>query len=179
MRAKEPKGLTLIELMVALAIAALLTTAVLGVTGRLLRAEVLNRRAAAGLSRTSGLEYLLEMDLLHAQRFRCRDNGFELQSVAALRAEDLETAHLGSLVRYEVREIAGRSWLVRTQQSVAAGDFTRLVCSGVKAVSLRPAKGERAVRSSRRWRPVPERVIVTATFADGDRRELSLCFYTR
>jgi prepilin-type N-terminal cleavage/methylation domain-containing protein len=175
---RHPKGLTLIELTATVAITGMLVAAALSVATRLSRADAIsNRRHEKSVSRSS-LENLLATDIIHAVQYRNASNGAEMRLRSRLDAGSLELEHLRSTVRFEVRQIAGRWWLLRIQKTPDRPDLIELVLPGVSAVSLKPAKADVAVASDD-WQEMPEVVVFKVEFAEGGRGPVVLTFSTR
>jgi hypothetical protein len=74
-------------------------------------------------------------------------------------------------VRYEVRGVAGRCWLVRRQQTGIDQPQTELVCPDIEAIGMweAPTRGAQAPIGPL-WRDVPCRAVVTIKPAGGDGR---------
>lgn len=153
---RHRKGLTLIELIVALALAATLAVGALTVTVNLRRSQM--RWSRSGGDGRSALRELLAADLLHADAARRIAGGFELRCRAALDPRTMKIHHLPAVIKYSVREVDGKYWLLRSQISESAGDFSELVCQGVRSITMesleaRPAAG--------RWRALDETATVS------------------
>lgn len=166
----QGKGLTLVELLVALAVASLLAFAALRATTALWRSQAAAEPLTAQQDNLAGLDRLLAAELIHADRYRNVPGGFELQSRAELEEKTLDRRHLPSLVRYEVRTVGQSSWLVRTQTRDQAGKPTvELVYPDVTAVSLHPAGS--VEKPLPQWQAVPEHAGVTVDVAGQQKRE--------
>ncbi|MBE3070514.1 MAG: prepilin-type N-terminal cleavage/methylation domain-containing protein, partial [Planctomycetes bacterium] len=108
------RGLTLVELLSGLAIAAMLAAAALGVTTALARSELALRRAQAGPETLgAALKALLEMDLVHAHHWRAVEGGFALQTTARLTGPTLRLEHVPAEVTYRVVRAGDSAYLVR------------------------------------------------------------------
>ncbi len=153
-------GLTLVELLAALAIGALLAAAALSVTTTLARTEAVARRAHESAALEASLGRLLAADLLNAARFRETAEGFEVEALNALAADDLSPAHLPAVVTYEVDEVAGRPCLLRCQASEFEPPLVELVAANVRAVRIEPVGSDpKAAKDG--WRAVERAVLVT------------------
>lgn len=180
---RRPRAMTLIELVLALAIASMVSLAAMGVVVNLSRSREVQRREADAVTARQQLEGLMEADLQHAERYRLTKAGIEFQSAALIDPETLETRHLDCTIAYQVIEIGLDSWLVRRQQSVGQDAFTELVCEGVIGIGLasRDDNGvspdvasPRNARSD--WAAVPRRLdlVVEMESAEQPRIELTL-----
>ncbi len=163
MRKSRPSGLTLVELLAALAVSALLASAALAVVVALPRSKAaargLEERASQGVSWSS----LLAADISHARLCRVVPGGFEVRVHSALDPRTLEICHLDATVAWRVRCIKGTPWLVRTQRSTDGRSFSDLVAPGVSAINVAAAKGD-APPDAEGWRVIPEALAVTARF---------------
>ncbi len=161
-RTNGRKALTLVELMAALAIASMLMVAAMRATVGISRSQRLIHRQTDPAVRT-GIEDLLRVDLLHAQRYRRTSEGFEMQTTASLNPRTYELEHIRSTVTYEVKRIATRSVLVRRQEPEATGKgFSELVCLSVRGITVK-AEGSSEGRLGL-WKPIPQAAIVTIGF---------------
>jgi len=141
---------------VALALAAVLMTAALGVLMDLSRSEA----AVTGAARTGQLEdrlhRLFAHDLAHATTCRRMPDGFALHTASAFEGTDMARRHLTCKIVYEVRRIADRNWLVRSQEGPDGVRLDELVCADVRSVELGPAGSV-----AEKWKPVPDEVVIT------------------
>jgi len=164
-------GLTLIELVTAVAITALLLTGAMAAVGNLARSEERVRAAEARRPDTTLLATLLVGDVVHADRHRRagpKDTGLELQTHLALRARDMEAEHIRSTVRYEVRQLASRPWLVRVQETGLAKPRGELAAPGITAITLAEAGAKEDKPLAGQWQDVADRSVVTLTRDDGE-----------
>ena len=129
-------GLTLTELMVALALTGLLAAAALRIAGGLLRGTLSHQDPVPADQVQESVRDLLVMDIVHADRYLPSTKGLELMTRARLSADTLELRHLPTQVSYGTVEIGGRSWLRRTQQMPSGDRRTDLVCSGVRGIAM-------------------------------------------
>ena len=164
-------GLTLIELVTAVAITGLLLAGAMAALGGLARSERLRRAADARRPDATLLATLLEADVVHAEQYRRTgraDQALELRTRLALRAGDMEAEHIRSTVRYEVRQLAGAPWLLRTQETGFAKPRTELVAPGITAVKLAEAGTDGKDPPAGEWLDVPDRSVVTLMQAEGE-----------
>jgi len=164
-------GLTLIELVAAIAITGMLMTGALVAVGNLARSEKRIEAAEPAASRLAGLDVILTADLLHASEYSVDAKGqwLEIRTQASLAASDMELEHLKSEVRYEVRRIDGRCWLVRRQQTGIDQPLAELVCPDIESISIQDtsAKGAQGP-SGPLWKEVSHQSVVTIKPADGN-----------
>ena len=153
------RGLTLVELLAATAIAALVLSAVMGVLANLSRVEAVGARVSREASLEERLQELLARDVELADGCRATSTGLSLRGRSALDPGTLEVRHLASVVSYEVRRLAGKDWLVRVQDAAGRPRLTELVCPGVRSVSLNASAA-----GPGKWQPVPGRLVVAAAF---------------
>ena len=135
---RHRRGFTLIEIMVALAIAAMLSMAAMAVVANLARSQAASKRTEGAAFMKTGLRRLLATDVDHADRYRVLPNGIELHSRAAIDPASLEVRHFESVIGYKTIELGADVWLVREQQSEMSGMLTELASKGVKTISIEP-----------------------------------------
>jgi len=129
-------GFTLIELVIALAITALVCLGALSATAALARSgDALQRRSRTADFREA-LGPLLRHDLQHARRLAAAGDGIELNVSSALDPASLTVDHVPATVRYEIRHHGQSTWLVRRQTSPLVPDSTALVCPGVNSLTM-------------------------------------------
>ncbi|MCK4601613.1 MAG: prepilin-type N-terminal cleavage/methylation domain-containing protein [Phycisphaerae bacterium] len=150
-------GMTLIELLAALAIASMLAIAALAVATNLSRAEAIGRRQEQAGSIRDQLRHLLAADVAHARRARAAEGGFELQTRCRLAPETLELGHAACVVRYQVASVGGSSWLLRRQRDPDGASLTELVCGDANSIRL-VVDGKPAARQ---WKALPFDVPVS------------------
>jgi prepilin-type N-terminal cleavage/methylation domain-containing protein len=166
------KGMTLIEVMLTLAIVSILTVAALRVTVNISRAHGLERAQDSALTLESRLDELLRMDVVHADGCRQLDDGFELRSLSAIDYDSLRLAHLPVTIKYEIRQIAGLSWLVRRQR-YQGKMFNELVCSGVYEVSLNSSG------TGDKFNDMPREAIIIVKFEEKNNPPLTFTYHTK
>jgi len=132
------RGFTLVEMLAASAMAALLLVTVLVVISSLGR----ERRAMAERSKVQtppDLTEIIRWDLVNARSIGTVRGVVTLSGFGTLDPDSLApTPHRPVEVVYEVRRAAGKSWLVRRQRAPDNFDLssTELVCSGVAGLSI-------------------------------------------
>jgi len=177
MRLRRSEGLTLVEMLAALAISAALAAAAMGAAAHLSRS---GRMLEAGRDRAAletGLERLLAGDVRNADRWAVLGDGIALRTTARLDPKDLEMRHLPSEVSYRIRRIAGHGWLTKRQRSANAPDHVELVCRGASRIRL-ICDGEEQ-ENSRKWRAMPARLEIIVTLDDPDRSKLRFAYTLR
>jgi len=158
-------GLTLVELLASLTIAAMLMVTALTATVSMARSEgVLRRETEAERAEGPVLEALLEADLLHAHHWQPVPEGFTIQTTAYLAPRTLRLEHVPSTVTYRVETVNEQSCLVRVQEVSADPPWGEVVAVGVSHAALVPAKDIRA--NAYGWKPLPVACEVRLTFAE-------------
>jgi len=109
-------GLTLTEMLLALAIASLLLVTTLRVITAASRSSAASRAADEHAPSRTQLKILLRMDILHADSYRQTTDGIEMKLRSSLDKKTLGLKHEPSIVAYRVLKIDGRNWLIRTQR---------------------------------------------------------------
>ncbi len=169
---KARRGLTLAELMAALAIGALLVTASIAVMGNLSRSWAGQKTQRDSAFVLSPLESLLRADLLHARKYHTTADGFAIQTMASLDAK-LERRHLPVTVTYEVCPMASGRWLMRTQRSDSRqSDQAELACTGVDSIRLACASDAPVAAAAvgpTDWETLSRVSTVTVKFEDSNR----------
>lgn len=162
-------GLTLIELVVAMAITGMLMTGALVAVGNLARSERRIEAAEPATSPAAGLDVILTADLLHASEYNADAKGklLAIRTRTSLAGSDMELEHIGSAVRYEVRRIDDRPWLIRTQQTGIDQSLAELVCSDVESIRLRDSSAKAAMVGPL-WKEMPYRATVMIGVAGGE-----------
>jgi hypothetical protein len=154
--------MTLVELLVSLAVAAMAAVAAMTVTVSLARSEAALRREADRADRFApALENVVRMDLEHAHHWKAVPGGFALRTNVRLNAGDLEVEHVPAAVTYAVREAGGRRALVRTQETPPEPPRTELVAMDADAIMLAPARQVRPGPDG--WAPLAGNATVTVT----------------
>lgn len=137
------KALTLIELVAALAIVGMLMTAAFAAIGGLSRAEAREQTQADKSAAITPLLDLLRSDLFHASSLEKIDSGYTLQTCAYIDERNQEFRHLPCQVRYSIRQIGSRRWLIRTQRPQTLDEeSSQLACCGVASLELSDQDGQ-------------------------------------
>ncbi|MEI7835334.1 MAG: prepilin-type N-terminal cleavage/methylation domain-containing protein [Planctomycetota bacterium] len=152
------RGFTLIEMLLALMVSAILMTGVLAVVTGLGARGLAAAPHAESERMTSAVDAwvrLLREDLANAKVGEGSGNELVLTGYLALAGSERERTHRPARVVYRLEEIAGRPWLVRRQAvlDVLSNDNLQrdLVCRGVKRFALvRMPEAEPAAAGSRR-----------------------------
>lgn len=137
------RGFTILELLVATALTAVLLAAVFQVVGSLGRSRAALARQADHSQWKSDLLETLRIDLSNSTAVSFRNNGIMLTGHCALQQSTLAYDHLPVTVNYAIVNIHGRTWLVRTQEPRGApsneSGWTELVCPDVSGFSMKSA----------------------------------------
>jgi hypothetical protein len=146
------RAFTILELLAATALTALLMAAILHVVGSLGVTRATLARQGGGAAVDSGMLDQLRRDLTNATAAAFARGSMTLTSHESLDPATLNSSHEPVNVTYEVASIHGRRWLVRRQTSRTAGEsrLTELVCPDVAAFTVRPAGLTPAVQSDQR-----------------------------
>ncbi len=184
---------TLVELVAATALSALLLTAVLSVV------RTLNRRPPPDgyLDVAAPLAAQLRWDVANAVVLRTGPAGLTLAGYGSLDPDTMEPTREPTQVTYALQTVGERTWLVRRQQALDAraegGTSAELVCGDVTALTVdappTAADREAATRPADEdptplafaalagaW-PVPPRVRVAVTFATPGRPVVDVVAY--
>lgn len=168
------KAFTLVELLAANVLAALLIIAILSVVGALGRDR--RAQAAFGYDRTTqstnnNLFRLIQWDFSNATRWRSIDGAYFFQTHGSLDPRTFSPTDLPVTVRYELNESAGKRWLTRSQfprDKSFDGGWSAPLCADVADLTLVPAD-ERRAPSPSVWRNVPAQMRLTLTYVDPKR----------
>lgn len=156
-------GLTLIELMAALAVSGLLVTAALTAATTMGRVDAAERGRIAD-DPPSSLRDVLATDVGHAREYRVADTGFSIRTWATLDVGTMELQHRPTTVTYYIVELAGRRWLLRRQQADDHVD-PRVDLAAPDVVSIHlSVEDEAAANVDSPWRPMQTVATVTVTF---------------
>ncbi len=166
------KGLTLIELMVALAISALLAGATLGIVAQLSGSLKTVQSISQPQRLTRSIQKLLTTDLSNASEYRPMLNGLQLRTMASIDPEDNILRHIPTEVTWEIsrdpgqaRDTPGR--LIRVEMRPGSNvSSRRLVCRDASRIEL-TAGGQTSARPGG-WRPLPTEATLTVRLADLD-----------
>jgi prepilin-type N-terminal cleavage/methylation domain-containing protein len=137
------RGFTILEMLVATALTAVLLAAVFQVIGSLGRSRAALARQADNSAWKSDLLETLRRDLINSIAVSFRANGITLSGHSALQQNTLACDHLPVTVNYGLVNIHGRSWLVRTQAPRGGlsneSGWTELVCPDVSTFTVKSA----------------------------------------
>jgi prepilin-type N-terminal cleavage/methylation domain-containing protein len=175
MQPRQRQGLTLVELMVALAISTMIAAAALAVAANLPRTLAAQQRQGEPDLRAERLRALLDNDLAHSYRFRVTPAGVELEADVLLDARTLAPEHVKSILTYEVRTIGETPWLVRTQRAPEGKRTAELVCGRVHSLSVAPL-GQVHAPDKDGWTDLPEAMTFHFDFDSPDQKPLELTF---
>lgn len=158
------RGLTLVEVMLALAISAMLMMAAMQVMAAASRCSVKSVVPDSGKRIcTARLERLLRTEVENADGYRITKDGvFELKLRVGLDPDEITVKYDPSTVGYKTIDIGGRSWLVRTQ---AAGedDWDELVAADVTKIA--PETGDNAIEPDK-WQSMPDIFVINIESGD-------------
>ena len=101
------------------------------------------------------------MDILHADKYRQTTDGIEMQLRASLNKENLTLKHEPSTVAYEIRQIGGKNWLIRTQRQ-GSDAWSELVAMDV--ITITPDI-LRVLPSLTTWKKVSDSLVMNVLFA--------------
>jgi len=174
MSTRAPKtraGLTLVELLAALAVATIVTVAAMNVTARLAHSAAAEQARHEQQSIDVPLRELLTAELTQAYEVQLVETGFTVRTPSTVDSGSMRRQQLPGRVTLAVQKIGDRNWLVRTQQPSTAGEPSmELVCSNVASVNVRsavPYSFKKALPETKPlWMVLPPAVIATVTFDD-------------
>lgn len=159
---RQKTGLTLTEMLLALAIASLLLAATLRVITAASRSSDMSRTVDEHPPWQSQLKRLLEMDILHADSYRQTSNSIEMKLRSSLDKNTLGLKHQSSIVAYRAEEIDGRNWLIRTQRQ-KTDIWRELVAADVKMISTDTLDGSIEPET---WQKISEKFALNIEFSD-------------
>ncbi len=173
LRRPARKGLTIVEVLAATLLAALLMSAVLGV----LKAVTGHQKLfTQGLPESwqPRLCSLLEWDLTNSKTVLVNADGFELRGYAGRDFTSGMPLHCRTTVEYAVKKVRGESCLVRTETHVDASNLdnaqSELVLNRIEGIVLgdagSTAPSVQKREASEEGDPLPEQVAVAITAAD-------------
>jgi len=162
-------GFTLIELVAATALSALLMVGVLHVTVTVNRdAQRASARGTtrAHLAQTESLAALLRHDLVHAHHVRWAPNELHVSGENGLDPRDLTPTHRPARVSYFLQSAGRTTWLVRRQTDRAdvtnQDANTTLILGGVGGFGLSDrAMGAEGTATNTSERGLPEALVLT------------------
>jgi prepilin-type N-terminal cleavage/methylation domain-containing protein len=146
MKRKANRAFTLIELLAATALGAMLMAAVLVVVGSAVSQEMAMREAESDLLVPTRVADLMRWDLEQSRNISIGDSRIALEGYGAIRAEDLASVHRPATVVYRLHRIAERSFLVREQirpdQITSRNAWLELICADVNRFELKPVEDQ-------------------------------------
>ena len=167
-RRSRPRAFTLLELLAASALAAVMMVVMLQVIAALSRDKVALDRKAAADDWTPWQRDLVESlrwDLSHAAEGTAEPNLLKLTGHGALDQATLAPLHRPVTVSYRIEQLGDRSWLVRRQTprggAAGGGGWSELVCPDVTRFVLEPVEERESdplwasIRPRRPRGPVP------------------------
>jgi len=167
------RGLTLVEMLVALVITTLLAVAALRVVTTLARTEKVAQAIGEGNYLKNAIERTIAADVLGADHFRetagGTAGGFALRTRLSLKAGTLAPEHLPSIVTYEVRMVGERPCLVRRQQTLAEAESVDLVATDVRGIRIAAEGPSRA--DAEGWKELTTAATVTVAVGKTDSAE--------
>lgn len=171
---KAASGLTLVELIVAMAIVSMLLATAMFVLGKLSRSSQVQTGRHDKTLIDRPLRDLLSSDLSQATHYRKTASGFQLKSSSLLDAGTLEPHHWGAVIEYRAAQVGGHACLLRRQVPVGPEkSLDELVCVGPTAIALEaapdasgPAPATQNAQDTT-WQPMPGTAAVTVVFEDG------------
>lgn len=144
--------MTVVELLVATALASMLIVALLGILGILAEKRKLLIDESAFVPWHVRLERQLRFDLGNARRFELSPDRLRLLGYAGRNFETGRPTHRRTEVVYRLAPAAGKVWLVRDESQLDslsnANRRTEIVCSGIGAMAM-DVPGERERKAER------------------------------
>lgn len=161
---RGPAALTLVEVVAALAVTALLAAGAATATRALVRTRSAVVEPARRDRLAGDLRRLLELDLANARRYRCRDSALELEGLTALEGDRLRLAHRPATVAYRPVLEQDAWYLVRVQRTGSGEPTAGLVLRGARSIELRMACQKEQPRD---WQVLPDAAAVRVEMDDG------------
>jgi len=143
-RPRAKRAFTLIELMAASVLTALLMIVVFHIVGSMARRQaVLERQErTSGGGWPDGVVELIRSDLQQTRAFASSENQWTLTGSCSIDPVALESDPQPVTVTYAVESLGGRSWLVRQQarrgSRATENRWPELVCADVASFELEP-----------------------------------------
>jgi prepilin-type N-terminal cleavage/methylation domain-containing protein len=137
------RGFTILEMLVATALTAVLLVAVFQVIGSLGRSRAALARQADNGAWKSDLLGTLRRDLINSTSVDFHRDGITLTGHSSLQHTTLAYEHAPVTVSYGLATIHGRRWLIRTQSARGGlsneSGWTELVCPDVDGFTVKSA----------------------------------------
>jgi prepilin-type N-terminal cleavage/methylation domain-containing protein len=158
------RAFTLVEMLVASALAAALMLAVMQIVGAIGRSRLAMARSTGVEPWRTDLLDTLRWDLANASSARFRAGRLLLSGHGALEGRSLTPRHEPAEVTYETAALGERSWLVRRQSprsGYAHGErSTELLCPDMTTFEIQPLRSDGRPALAADDDPVPDRVMV-------------------
>ena len=163
---RNRRGLTLVELLAATAIIAMLTTASLAVVTAVMRSHRIEQDRDHLRPLLADVRRLVEMDLLHARRYQRLRDGFAVETHSALAPVTLAHKHWPAEVVYTVETIGDGPWLIRTQTAGTMPVVREIAGCGIANIDVKEALDEADDAEEHEipfgtWQAAPQAVVVT------------------
>lgn len=180
-------GLTLLEMIAALALATILLVSTIAIFRAINRTDKEAQQLALGNDFwLTEVESKLQLDLQNATDLRLDGASLELQGPCYLSVDSNQPTTRTANVRWSIQEIGNRSWLVRTQTEVDSttnNEPTRqLIAANIDAFNVFPSgkvdsAADRLVDLE--WRPVPLSLLLQLQFSQTTANKEGKNFRTR
>jgi hypothetical protein len=161
------RGFTLIEMLAASALTALLMITMVAVIASVARSDLAAARRAAANPWPPDLVKTLRDDLLNSRTLRCEPVTLTMEGFASIDPMTLRPTHRQTQVRYAVQSIAGRNWLIRKQREHSGDqhESSFLVCPDVQSIAFetRPPATQRMNTGGEEEIPARLRLIIRST----------------
>lgn len=132
---KKTSGMTLVEILVAMAILALLMAATMRIMVHLPQnSDALAQKLAQRQWQTAVCA-LIEQDLWHASQCIPTAKGLQLETGVSIDPESLRFSHLPTTVEYACTMRNGESWLYRQESNKDQPPQKQWVCRGVSQIT--------------------------------------------
>lgn len=183
-------AMTLVELLAATILAALLMAAVLGVLKAVTREEKTLKGDVSGATWKAQLVRQLEWDLANSRTVLATANGFQLVGFAGRDFASGAPLHCRTSIEYAVQTTRGRSFLVRSEAHLDSPDLDNqsfeLVCNQVERIVLdsgdsdaQASNAKTAAGKSADEAPIPDQPVVMVYTVGQDKPVLEHAFVLR
>jgi prepilin-type N-terminal cleavage/methylation domain-containing protein len=164
------RAFTLVELLAAMALSAVLMLAVFQVVGTLGRTRAVMIASAGQPLWHDRVRELLRRDLAQSSLAKFEPSALTLIGSASIRSAMQDVTHEPVMVTYTIRSLHGRPWLVRQQAGrVVRGTekpFVELVCPDVAEFAVASSQG--VAVASPEGQAIPGVVAVTFRMTSGE-----------
>jgi type II secretory pathway component PulJ len=173
-------GMTLVELLAATILAALLMAAVLGVLKAITREQKALKSDGSSEPWQAQLIRQLEWDLTNSRSVVTTANGFQLIGFAGRDFATGAALHCRTSVEYAVQDVEGKSFLVRSEAHLDSANLDNqtleLVCNHVERVALsaadaRSATAKKTAANGSDDASIPDQPLVSI-YAPGQERPI-------